>query len=141
MKTHLLYLFLLWAFGLGMLGVAQQAAPSQVLKGTADIPFEFWTPEKKMPAGQYTLQTTAPSILVLNNKKDRTSEQIFTLPEGSPAADAKDMKLVFYQREGKYYLVGLKSAEGRQRLTRFLGATPKQGDIRREVAIRYESQQ
>ncbi len=140
MKGHSWIFLLILIFELGLLSAAQQAPPQQAIKGTADIPFEFWTPEKKMPAGQYTIQTTTPTVIVLNNSKDRTSEQIFTLPEGSLAVDTKDAKLVFYQREGRYYLVGLKNSEGRQRLTRFLGASPKEGDIRREVAIKYQGQ-
>jgi hypothetical protein len=133
-----MYFFALLLMGFALLSVAQQTSSTKPAKGTAEIPFEFWASEKTMPAGQYTIETTAPSVVVLNNSKDHTVQQMFTLPEGGSAADTNDAKLVFYQRKGKYYLVGLRNADGRQRLVLFRGVSPQAGDVRREIAIKYE---
>ncbi len=117
----------------------QKASAKAEMKATADIPFEFFTSDSKMPAGEYEIRTVGPTHLLIRNRKDpKIVAEMFTSPaEGAPV-EKKDAKLIFVQRDQQHYLVGLVNTEGRQRVTAVYGASLKATDVRKEVVLTYK---
>lgn len=108
-------------------------------RGFADVAYDFLTLDTKMPAGRYSVTTVGPTHLFIRNENDHNvAAEVFTSLDPGPAVDNKDARLIFIEREGKTYLVGIHNADGRQRVTGLYGETRKQDDIRREVPLAYE---
>ena len=118
----------------------QQKTPAKPeMKGIADIPFEFYTLDTRMPAGQYSVRTVGPTHLLIRNRKDHgIAAEIYTSLDPGDPVENKDAKLAFIEREGKNYLVGIINADGRQRITGLYGMSPKEGDIRKQIALVYK---
>ncbi len=116
---------------------SQKPAAKQ-LRGVADIPFDFFTLDSKMPAGRYSVTTVGPTHLLVRNEKDPgIAAEVFTSPDPGEPVDNKDAKLIFIEREGKTYLVAIINSDGQQRITGLYGETRKDGDVRKEVPLIY----
>lgn len=117
----------------------QKTPAKPEMKGIADIPFEFYTLDSRMPAGQYSVRTVGPTHLLIRNRKDhRIAAEIYTSLDPGDPVENKDAKLAFIEREGKNYLVGIANADGRQRITGLYGMSPKEGDIRKQIPLVYK---
>ncbi len=104
-------------------------------KTTAEIPFEFLTLDTRCPAGSYSLVTVAPTHLLIRNEKQRVAAEVFTISDPGFPVDDKSPKLVFVERDGKTYLVGVNDSHGFQRVTGLYGTTRKEGDVRKEISL------
>ncbi len=104
---------------------------------TAEIPFEFLTLDTRCPAGHYSVVTVGPTHLLIRNEKKRVAAEIFTVPDPSFPVTDKNPKLVFVERDGKNYLVGIDDLHGFQRVTGLYGITRKEGDVRKEIPLNY----
>ncbi len=104
---------------------------------TAEIPFEFLTLDTRCPAGHYSIVTVGPTHLLIRNEKQRVAAEIFTISDTSFPVTDKNPKLVFVERDGKKYLVGVLDSHVFQRVTGLYGITRKDGDVRTEVTLRY----
>ncbi len=135
------------AFVFGIRVVGQEGTPQarqtqsakQSDTGVAKVPFEFMTFEKKMPAGEYEISSMGPTHLYIRNTNDKNyAIELFTMPDKHELIAKKDAALIFIERDGTHYLVGITNPDGRQRITGLYGRTPKDTDIRKEVPIVYE---
>jgi len=116
---------------------AQAGRAIQGTSATAEIPFEFLTLDTRCPAGHYSVVTVGPTHLLIRNEKKRVAAEIFTIPDPGFPVDDKSSKLVFVERDGKNYLVGIVDSHGFQRVTGLYGITRKEGDVRKEVTLGY----
>ena len=129
-KTYML-LLLIAAFVLGMPAAGQQ----KFTTAKVTIPFEFWVGDKKFPAGDYTLDSSIPTFVTVRNKNGSINEQVPTILYGDPV-EKKDARLVFVNRDGKYYLKELRGVLGKRTVTSEYGKTSSQESMR-EVELTY----
>ncbi len=115
----------------------QSLTSIQNTRATADIPFEFLTLDTRCPAGHYSVVTVGPTHLLIRNEKQRVAAEIFTISDPSFPVTDKNPKLVFVERDGKNYLVGIDDFHGFQRVTGLYGITRKEGDVRKEIPLNY----
>ncbi len=115
----------------------QSLTSIQNTRATADIPFEFLTLDSRCPAGSYSVVTVGPTHLLIHNEKERVSAELFTIADPGFPVDDKSPKLVFIEREGRTYLVGIVDAQGFQRVTGLYGIARKEGDVRKEIPLNY----
>ena len=108
---------------------------SDARETTAEIPFEFLTLDTRCPAGSYSVVTVAPTHLLIRNEKQRVAAEVFTISDPGFPVDEKSPKLVFVERDGKTYLVGINDSHGFQRVTGLYGITRKEGDVRKEISL------
>lgn len=120
---------------------AQSERAIQDTRATAEIPFEFLTLDTRCPAGHYSVATVGPTHLLIRNEKERVAAEIFTIPDPGFPVDDKSSKLVFVERDGKNYLVGIVDSHGFQRVTGLYGISRKEGDVRKEVTLKYLGQE
>ncbi len=115
----------------------QSLAPVQATTATAEIPFEFFTLDTKCPAGSYSVTTVGPTHLLIHNQKERLATEVFTIPDPGFPVEQNTSKLVFVERDGRNYLVGSVDSHGFQRMTGLYGISRKEGDVRKEVTLKY----
>ena len=116
-------------------GQGQEQAKQQT-KATADVPFEFLTLDTRFPAGQYSVSKIGPTHFFIRNDRERIGAEVFTMPDEKIGAQDKTGRLIFVEREGKTYLVGLVGPDGPQRVTGLYGVTLKAGDVRKDIAFK-----
>lgn len=117
----------------------EQKRPEKPRRGVADVPYDFMTLDTRMPAGRYSVTTVGSGQLFVRNENDpRIAAQVFTSPEARDAVPDEGAKLIFIERDGKNYLVGIINADGFHRVSGLIGANRKDGDVRKEVALVYE---
>ena len=134
-RTAIVLVLGLFTLG-GRTGVVLAQAPSVVSdKATVTIPFEFLTLDTRFPAGQYSISRIGPTHFFVRNEKAHLAAQVFTIPDKAIAEEDKEPELVFVEREGKNYLVGIITSDGGQRVTGLYGATLKSGDVRKKIAL------
>lgn len=104
---------------------------------TAEIPFEFLTLDTRCPAGSYSVSTVSPTHLLIRNERQGVAAEVFTIPDPSFPVTDKNPKLVFVERDGENYLVGIDDFHGFQRVTGLYGITRKEGDVRKEIPLNY----
>ena len=128
---------LLTAFALPAPARAQSGRATHNATATAEIPFEFLTLDTRCPAGHYSVVTVGPTHLLIRNEKQRVAAEVFTIPDPSFPVTDKNPKLVFVERDGKNYLVGIHDSHGFQRVTGLYGITRKEGDVRKEIPLNF----
>ncbi len=113
----------------------QVTAARQSPAGVAEIPFEFYTTLRFLPPGRYELSTVGPTHLLLRNLDDaKVQAELFTLPDPTAAGDMSP-KLIFLVRGERNYLVGLRNADGPQRLSGLYGLKAAASDVRKEIPL------
>ncbi len=115
----------------------QSVTAIQPTRATAEIPFDFLTLDTRCPAGSYSVATVGPTHLLILNEKERVAAEVFTIPDPGLPVDDKSPKLVFVERDGKNYLVGIVDSDRFERVTGLYGITQKEGDLRKEVTLNY----
>jgi len=119
--------------------LGQSVTAVQQTSATAEIPFEFLTLDTRCPAGHYSVAIVGPTHLLIRNEKERVAAEVFTIPDPGFPVDDKSSKLVFVERDGKTYLVGIVDSHGFQRVTGLYGMTQKNGDVRKEITLNYSA--
>jgi hypothetical protein len=99
---------------------------------TADIPFDFYISGVKLPAGQYTLSIIAPTYVLLRSKDGKVEQDLYFMQSASPGKNPP-FKIVFAQRDGKYYFSEVWSILGTSQLTSF---NPQPGDKTKDVPLK-----
>ena len=99
LTTHALRAALL----LGSLGMLSLAANAQSSIAKANVPFEFAAGGAMMAPGQYTLEVTDLSGVILLHGEDGNSVALLSTFSGA-VSDAKNAKLIFVKRNGMAYL-------------------------------------
>lgn len=103
---------------------------------TAEIPFEFLTLDTRCPAGRYSVVTVGPTHLLIRNEKQRVAAEVFTIPDPSFPVTDENPKLVFVERDGRNFLVGIDDSHGFQRVTGLYKITQKEGDVSKEILLK-----
>jgi hypothetical protein len=85
---------------------------------TADIPFDFYISGVKLPAGQYTLSIVAPTYVLLRSQDGKVEQDLYFMQSASPGKNPP-FKIVFAERDGKYYFSEVWSILGTSQLTSF----------------------
>jgi hypothetical protein len=114
------------------LGLAQA-----VVTATANIPFDFWAEGRKFPAGDYVLDSGFPASISFLRKGSKASVAIAVISYGDPVAK-EDGKLLFAQRDGKYYLTELWGVLGKRVVTAEFEHRGEKSKNQREVRLIYE---
>jgi len=108
------------------------SAQDHPTRGTIDVPFDFYISGNKLPAGQYSLDVIAPTYVMLRSKDGRVAQDLYFLqiavPDKNPAS-----KVVFAERDGKYYFSQVWSWLGKSQLSSF---NPDPGDQTRDVPLK-----
>jgi hypothetical protein len=95
--------FLRTAFLTGALGVFALAANAQSTVARATVPFQFAASGAMMPAGEYSVEVTDLSGLLLLHGSAGNSIALLTTFSG-PIPNTTSAKLIFERRDGMVYL-------------------------------------
>ena len=115
----------------------QSASAIQVKTATAEVPFQVVALGTPYPAGTYSVSTIGPTHLFIQDRMHKGTE-LFTVPDAGFSIEGKAPRLVFVERQGKNYLLGMVTANGFERVSVLYGATRKKGDVLKEVALNYQ---
>jgi hypothetical protein len=107
-------------------------AQSRPTQGMFDVPFEFYVSGVKLPAGQYMLDRVAPTYVLLRSKDGALQQDLYLLQTAVPTKNTP-LKVVFAQRDGKYYFAEIWSWYGKSQLSSF---TPQSGDQMKDVPLK-----
>ena len=108
-----------------------------VVKASANIPFDFWAEGQKFPAGDYDLDSGFPASLSIRLKGGKASVAVAMISYGDPVAK-ESAKLLFAERDGKYYLTELWGVLGKRVVTAEFGHRGEKSNDQREVRLIYE---
>lgn len=112
------------------------AVPQGEPAATANIPFEFFVADERLPQGDYTITFMSGGILNFYNKRTAATAQTFTGRFGD-GVQAKDARLVFVRYKEQYRFVGLRGVSGTWRVTvNYFTAMPE-GATRHEIPVSY----
>ncbi|SRR5712691_8213692 len=118
-------IFILTAF-------APQYGGAQQKITTANIPFEFTMGGRKLPSGEYIIDSVAPGIFLFRNKFGKNiEEQVNTLPLATPPKNTP-AKLVFVRRDNVYFLSEICTNNSRRILTINYGLQSETGSGEKE---------
>jgi hypothetical protein len=126
--TYLLVLLSAAAMAQGPAQAQPQAHPKN---GTLDVPFDFYISGNKLPAGAYQLDMIAPTYVMLRSSDGKVQQDLYFFQSAVPGAKTQS-KVIFAQREGKYYFSQVWGWFGKSQLTSF---TPKPSDLLKEVPL------
>ena len=102
LKTHVLYTALL----LGSLGAIPVGANAQSVTARATVPFEFAAGGASMPAGEYSVDVSNLSGVIILHGTSGHSVELFSSFAEAPASNGT-AKLLFEKRDGMAYLAGV----------------------------------
>ena len=108
------------------------SAQDHPTRGSIDVPFDFYISGNKLPAGEYSLDLIAPTYVMLRSKDGKTAQDLYFLQIAVPGKDPAS-KVVFAQRDGKYYFSQVWSWVGKSQLSSF---NPQPGDQTRDVPLK-----
>ncbi len=112
------------------------AVPPDEPAATANIPFEFFVADERLPQGEYSITFMSGGILNFYNEKTAATAQTFTGRFGD-GVEAKNARLVFVRYKEQYRFVGLRGVSGTWRVTvNYFTAMPE-GAVRHEIPISY----
>jgi hypothetical protein len=114
---------------------AQEAAQAQSKDPTVNIPFEFMIGGMRLPAGEYVVQAVTQNMFVIKSKDGKSSEEVFTLPDGDGAAG--EPKLVFIVYDGKHFLSEVWTGNAKSVVTTEYPNDSEKQLPRQEVPIAY----
>ena len=123
--------FLLLSLLVSDTGLAQT-----VVKASANIPFDFWAEGQKFTAGDYLLDSGFPASLSIRLKGAKASVAVAMISYGDPVAK-ESAKLLFSERDGKYYLTELWGVLGKRVVTAEFEHRGEKGNDQREVRLIY----
>lgn len=90
----------------GLVLVLAAPLPAQTIRLMANVPFEFVTGTRTLPAGDYVVDTTASIGLVrVWNESSNDACVALSIPLGEPSIKANpEVKLTFHRYGNQYYL-------------------------------------
>jgi hypothetical protein len=95
---------------------AQQAQQPKIAH--ANIPFQFWIGDSRLPAGNYEIQHVESATLVMFRSQDgHTVQDAYMIPLDVTTVKPDEAKLVFRIDHGSYYLYELWGVYGKRMLT------------------------
>ena len=104
----------------------------------ANVPFEFWVGDTRLPAGAYELtHAISPTLVVFSGMKPETSTEAFLLPVDEEPVKQSDAKLIFALRNRNYYLYEIQGRFGTRMMSAEYGFPEPKGDRRVEVQVTY----
>jgi hypothetical protein len=104
------------------------------VNGIAQIPYEFWIAGTLLPAGNYSISPSVPSVVVFWNAKHDIGKQAFLMPTGGSVASGQG-KLIFLVHDGKHYLRAIWLSDGKAVLTSEFHLPLAAGDTETEVKL------
>ena len=129
-KTLVLFGFLLLMFS--NFSVAQEVSVTP----TVNVPFDFWVGGTHFPAGDYFVDKTEPSMIIIRSKDNKKIEQAGTILIGDPVNQAH-ARLILVEINGQIQLAEIWGLLGKRVLTSQYDH-PK-GDSTRIVQLQYPS--
>ena len=127
--SALLLLALLLSFSGGVLA-------QQYVMANCTIPFAFDAGGKTFPAGDYILDSSVPSFVVIRTKDGKQSTEVPTVIYGEPVKKS-EAKIIFAKRDGKYVLYQLWGVLGKRTISPELGDKPVSEKDTKEVPLTY----
>ena len=118
-------IFILTAF-------APQYGKAQQKITVANVPFEFVVAGRKLPRGEYIIDSIAPGIFLFRNTSAKNiEEQVNTLPLATPP-EGGPAELIFMRRDGAYFLSEIHINNSRRILTTGYGLQAETGSGAKE---------
>jgi hypothetical protein len=108
------------------------SAQDHPTRGLIDVPFDFYISGNKLPAGQYSLELIAPTYVMLRSADGKVAQDLYFLQIAVPGNNPTS-KVIFAQRDGKYYFSQVWSWLGKSQLSSF---NPQTGDQTRDVPLK-----
>ena len=119
-----------------LLFVVPATAQQKFTTANVTVPFDYWSGNKKFPAGDYTLDSSVPTFVTVRSEDGKINEQIPTILFDGPV-DKSDAKLLFINRGGKFYLSELWGVLGKRVMTSEFGRNSQSDTKPREVKLTY----
>jgi len=129
-KALVLLGFLLLAFS--SFSVAQELS----ITPTANVPFDFWVGGTHFQAGDYFVDKTEPSMIIIRSKDNKKIEQAGTILIGEPVTETH-ARLIFVKINGQFQLAEIWGLLGKRVLTSQYDHA--KGDGTRIVQLQYPS--
>jgi hypothetical protein len=112
-----------------------QTAPVRApVTGMAQIPYDFWIAGTLLPAGNYSISPSVPSVVVFWNTKHDIGKQAFLMPTGGSVA-SRQGKLIFLVHDGTHYLRAIWWSDSKAVLTSEFQRPLAPGDTETEVTL------
>jgi hypothetical protein len=108
------------------------SAQDHPVRGSIDVPFDFYISGNKLPAGPYSLDVIAPTYVMLRSPDGKVQQDLYFV-QMAPVDKNQPFKVIFALRDGKYYFSGVWSSYGKSQLTSF---TPKETDQTKDVPLK-----
>jgi len=123
---------LIWTLIFVLTAFAPQYGGAQQKITTANIPFEFAMEGKKLPSGEYIIDSIAPGIFLFRTRSGKNiEEQVTTLPLATSLEDSP-AELIFVRRRGAYFLSEIRINNSRRILTTDYGLETEKGPAGKE---------
>jgi len=103
---------------------------------TANVPFDFWVGGTHFPAGDYFVDKTEPSMIIIRSKDNKKIEQAGTILIGEPVTQTH-ARLIFVTINGQVQLAEIWGLLGKRVLTSQYDHG--KGDGTRIVQLQYPS--
>ena len=104
----------------------------------ATIPFAFDVRGEAFAAGDYVVNSSAPSFIFIRSKDGRHFKDVPTINYGDPV-EKRDARLVFVKRNGKYVLHAVYSVLGKRIVTPELAEQSSSDKDTNEVPLTFET--
>lgn len=101
-----------FALGLALIINAGPIIAQQPLAIRADVPFEFTTNNKTLPAGTYRIDPATDSRVVWRLRETAAGDSVFVLARTIEAVGIldSDIRVTFHRYGDKYFLAGFKTS-------------------------------
>jgi len=119
-----------------VLSFSQRLLAQQYVVAEASIPFDFVAGATAFVAGDYIIDSSVPSFVVIRSKDGKHSTEVPTVVYDEPVKKS-DARLVFVKRNGKYVLHQLWGVLGRRTMTAELANQSVAGMETKEVPLTY----
>jgi hypothetical protein len=115
---------------------AQQEQQAKVAE--ANIPFQFWIGDSRLPAGNYQIQhIEAASVVLFRSQDGNTVQNTYMLPLDDSSVKPDEAKLVFRVQNGSYYLYEFWGIYGKRVVTSESALPAPAKDSRLNVRVVY----
>jgi hypothetical protein len=121
-----------------LLSFSARVLAQKYVTAYATIPFAFDAGGKIFAAGDYIVDSSVPSFIVIRSKDGKRSTEVPTVVYGDPVKKS-EARLIFVKRDGKYVLHELWGVLGRRTMTPELADDSAIEKQTKEVPLTYHT--
>jgi len=124
--------------------LTQTVSAQNNAKPSAVIPFDFWVAGTHMAAGEYTLDSEIPTLVLIRSLRGGPVAQVYLIPTNDrtnaiPGNNQvrNDPKLVFTLRNHRYVFTAIWTPDGEQVVSSEFGSPASAEQQTRDISISY----